>query len=162
MQLLAFSSLLWSINTIPCWQGIYYLCFTARQDYFILSRFNRKMGRKWEIHHPTTRKQNFIFLLGLSNLWPEQDSNPQRRVDERFTALKISDHARLEPTAASWRAIYSTKDYWSRGPPCSQGTRFSSVDIKFNNIGSRMQDSIYHMLLNSTKTLKTLLRNFKT
>ena len=24
-----FFSLLWSINTIPCWEGIYYLCFTA-------------------------------------------------------------------------------------------------------------------------------------
>ena len=48
-----------------CWQGINYLCFTARQDYFILSRFNRKMGWKREIpenNHSTTRKQNLACL----------------------------------------------------------------------------------------------------
>ena len=39
--------------------------FTARQDYFILSRFSCKMGRKREIpenNHPITHKQNLTCL----------------------------------------------------------------------------------------------------
>ena len=138
MQILVFLFLLWSINAIPCWQGIYYLCFMARQDYFILSRFNRKMGRKREIpenNHPTIRKKK------LSNLWPERDSNPQQRVDERLRALKISDHG---------------------GRPVRRGQDLVRSMLNSNNIGSQMQDSIYYMLLNSTKTLKTRFRTSTT
>ena len=38
------------------------------------------------------------------------------------------------------------------------GDKISSIDVNFNNIGSRMQDSIYHMLLNRTETLKSRFR----
>ena len=45
--------------------GDLFVPVTARQDYFILSRVNRKMGRKQEIpknNHLTTRKQNLACL----------------------------------------------------------------------------------------------------
>ena len=55
----------------------------------ILSRVNRKLGRKWEIseeNHQTTRKQNLTCLT-----WPKLGSNPQAWADERFrTSLLTS------------------------------------------------------------------------
>ena len=125
--------------TILCWQGIYYLCFTARQDYFILSRFNRKIGRKREIpenNHLTTRKQNLACLTC--------DLSKTRTHSGEMTS--DLEHLRLAITGAALLA----------------GERFSSIDVKFTNIGSRMQDSIYHILLNRTKTLKTRFRNVNT
>ena len=55
----------------------------------ILSRVNRKVGRKREIpekNYLTTLKQK----VGLSHMWPELGSNQQRWDDERFRTLKIS------------------------------------------------------------------------
>ena len=65
--------------------------FMACQDFepLILSRVSRKVWQKQEIpviNHLTTHKQKF----GLSHMWPELGSNPQRWDDEQFRALKIS------------------------------------------------------------------------
>ena len=66
------------------------MCFTARQDYFThfepsQSVGGAKMGDPWEKppEHPQAE-------LGLSHMWPELGSNPQRWADQRFRALKIS------------------------------------------------------------------------
>ena len=70
----------------------------------ILSRVNRKVGRKREIpekKHLTTRTQNLACLT-----WPEQSSNPQRWDDERFRVLKISGLNHLATGAANiWFGI---------------------------------------------------------
>ena len=56
----------------------------------VLSRVNRKVGRKREIpkkNHFTTYKQNLACLMRDTEL----GSNPQRWDDEQFRALKFSD-----------------------------------------------------------------------
>ena len=67
-------------------------CFVLRPVkiiLLILSRSNRKVGRKREIlekkkhDHPQAE-------IGLSHIWPELGLNPQRWDDERFKAQKIS------------------------------------------------------------------------
>ena len=55
----------------------------------ILSRVNRKVGQKWEI--PEKKPSDHLQTeLGLSHMWPELGSNPQRWDDERFRVLKIN------------------------------------------------------------------------
>ena len=69
----------------------------------ILSRVNRKVGRKREIpekNHLITRKQNLACLT-----WPKLGSNPERWDDERFRALKISDHNHSDTGAAVCRCV---------------------------------------------------------
>ena len=73
----------------------------ASQDYFTLFELSQSFGgaktgdlREKPPDHPQAE-------LGLSHMWPERGSNPQRWDDERFRALKISrlNHSAMGATS---------------------------------------------------------------
>ena len=80
------------ISTLHCPSLIFFIWILrpVKIISLILSRVNRKVGRKREIpekkhlDHPPAE-------LGLSHIWPEIGSNSPRWDDERFRALKLSD-----------------------------------------------------------------------
>ena len=49
-----------------CWEGIYYLCFTAHQDYFILSRFNHKAKKYICVFQVSALKKNWVWSVGIT------------------------------------------------------------------------------------------------
>ena len=66
------------------------LGFTARQDYFTHFEPSQSLGgaKTWDPQETTP--DHPLAELGLSYMWPERGSNPQRWDNERFRALKIS------------------------------------------------------------------------
>ena len=78
----------------------FYLGFTTRQDYFTHFELSQSLGGA-KMGDPREKTPDYPQAeLGLSHMWPELVSHPQRWDDKLFQALKISGLNHLAPVAA--------------------------------------------------------------
>ena len=115
-----------------CWEGIYYLCFTARQDYFILSRFNHK-AKKYICVFQVSALKKKLGMVGRHNILFCQNILYRNCIFSKFDILLTDSDSSVGRVSApgngrSW--VRSRDKVFKNGTSCSSlGTQIYGVEL---------------------------------